>query len=79
MAKRGDAVRYRAIAGEVYDAVLAGDVRPDGFVAVDVSVPGQREPVTFSRVIWRESEPGDWSVCTAWPGEAASGEAEAER
>jgi hypothetical protein len=44
--------RYRAIAGDVYDAVLAGDVRPDGFVAVDVIVPGQRDPVTFSRARW---------------------------
>jgi len=64
-ARKGDAVSYRSISGQVYDAVLASEVSPVGFVAVEVSLPGTREPVKFSRVKWREAESSEVICC--WP------------
>jgi hypothetical protein len=63
--KRGTAVSYRAIAGDVLDGVLACDVRPDGTVAVDVSIPGCREPLHLSKVLWRDGPTKERYA--AWP------------
>lgn len=73
MPRRGDPVHYRSISGDIYDAVLTSDVSKVGFAAVEISVPGAREPVKFSRAIWRDRETDEVTAC--WPrGEIQGGE-----
>lgn len=62
---KGDAVSYRSVSGEIYNAVLASDVNPVGFVAIDITLPGVREPVKFARAKWREAETSE--ACCCWP------------
>ena len=55
MANPGDAVHYRAISGDVYDAVLTSEPRMDSqrggvCVGVEIALPGVREPVSMRRV-----------------------------
>lgn len=65
MPARGDIVCYRAIAGEVYEAVVTG-VREGGFVDVDVMVPGTEHRVGLSAVRFH-SGPVPWAQ--VWPRE----------
>jgi hypothetical protein len=53
--RKGDAVAYRSIAGPVYAAVVA-DVRPCGFVDLDVNV-GTKEPVRLNAIREDRIEP----------------------
>lgn len=65
MPHRGDEVCYRSVSGEIYEAVLTSDVGPVGFVAVEIKLPGVREPVQFSRAKWRDQETDEVAAC--WP------------
>lgn len=47
--KIGEAVRYRALAGEVYDAKIVF-VRDAAVVDIDVSLPGCHEPLRLTRI-----------------------------
>lgn len=63
MPARGDMVCYRAIAGDVYDAVVTG-VREGGFVDVEVLVPGTERRVGLSAVRFHDG-PAAWA--RVWP------------
>lgn len=43
-------LRYRAIAGDVYDAVQLGSPNLDGTLTIHVYFPGVRKPVFLSRI-----------------------------
>jgi hypothetical protein len=47
--QKGDRVRYRSLAGDVYDATVTG-VRGNGMVDLDIDVPGCREPFPATAV-----------------------------
>lgn len=49
MQSDSDRVRYRAIAGDVYDAQIISR-RLDGTVDIDVIVPGCSDPVRLTRI-----------------------------
>lgn len=64
--KKGTLVCYRSVSGQVYDAVLIADViTATNRVAIDITIPGQKEPMRFSRALWYDSDPGEVSTC--WP------------
>lgn len=48
--KAGAAVKYRALAGEVYDAKIVF-VRADGCVDLDVFTPGGANPLRLTRIV----------------------------
>ena len=52
---RGDRVKYRSIAGPVYDAVVVA-VEPAGFVSLDVDIGG-KEPWPIKAVRVERVEP----------------------
>lgn len=47
--KRDDKIKYKSFAGEVYDAVFLS-AGPPGFAAIDVLIPGVKEPFTLKAV-----------------------------
>lgn len=58
--EKGDRVRYKSFAGDVYDAVFVG-VDPKGFAAIDVLIPGVAEPwplkaVRLERIVIDDAE-----------------------
>lgn len=67
MPSKGDRVRYLAVAGCYYDAIVTG-VRDGGFVDVEVIVPGSEDRVALSAVRFAEREE-PWAQ--AWPKEGA--------
>lgn len=51
MPDRGDEVAYRSFAGETWDAKIT-NVRPAGFVDIEISGPGLREPMSLTAIRW---------------------------
>lgn len=65
-------VRYRAIAGGVYDARLVGTkpATPGACVALAVIVPGCSEPVELSAIPFVDPDTGARGVCFKDPTDA---------
>lgn len=49
---KGGKVRYRALAGDVYDAEIAGAATKDGLVDIDVIIPGCEARFRLTGVRW---------------------------
>lgn len=45
----GDKVKYRSIAGDLYDAVITA-LQPSGEASIEVAIPGVRAPFELRRV-----------------------------
>lgn len=57
MPEKGDQVAYRSFAGDVWDAVVTG-LREGGFVDIDLSGPGLKEPYPLHAIRWSD-DPAD--------------------
>lgn len=66
MPSRGDEVRYRAIAGQVYDAIITG-IRTTGIVDIEVIMPGTERRVSLGGLKFNE-QPAEWAQ--VWPRES---------
>jgi hypothetical protein len=53
MPAKGDPVSYRSFVGDCWDAVVTA-VRPNGFVDVELSGPGLKEPYALTAVRWSD-------------------------
>jgi hypothetical protein len=67
---KGDVVCYRSFAGDTWDAVVT-NVRDDGLVDIDVSIPGCEDGFALHAI--RFAERPERYTC-AWPKEASDAE-----
>lgn len=57
MPQTGDVVSYRALAGDVYPAVVTS-VDAEGLLGLEINLPGVREPFGRTRVKWSDQPSG---------------------
>jgi hypothetical protein len=62
MVARGDKVRYRTFAGDIYDAVVSGVSGNGRRVDLDIVIPGVREPFSLRAIRWSD-DPDAVSSC----------------
>lgn len=68
----GTRLRYRSLAGSLYDAVMVRNTFNRRRAVIDVVVPGVMDPYRLNYVNW--SDMPTLQKHTAWPEEAGSGE-----